>query len=127
MSHKVDIHVGERIRARRRSLGMTQEALASAIGLTFQQVQKYERGANRVSASMLYEIAKALNTGIGHFFEGLPATEDPDAAFDESTVILQRLLALEEGVQLAATFPRLRSAAVRRKVVALVQALVDEG
>ena len=75
--HEVDRHVGLRIRMRRKELGITQEGLGGALGLTFQQVQKYERGANRVSASKLYEIAKSLRTGIGYFFEGLA---DPSTA-----------------------------------------------
>lgn len=79
----VDIHVGERIRARRRIVGVSQQALAEKIGLTFQQVQKYERGANRVSASKLYEIAAALGCGIGFFFDGL---QDPARGGDSEAV-----------------------------------------
>ena len=73
----VDLHVGGRIRMRRKLLGVSQERLADDLGLTFQQVQKYERGANRVSASKLYEIAKSLQTSIAYFFEGLV---DPSTA-----------------------------------------------
>src|ERR1700753_441801 len=69
--HPVDRHVGLRIRMRRKELGVSQEKLAEALGLTFQQVQKYERAANRVSASKLWEIAQALSTHIGYFYEGL--------------------------------------------------------
>src|SRR5436305_1057993 len=73
----VDLHVGCRIRMRRRFLGISQQALAAQLRITFQQVQKYERGANRVSASKLYEIARALSTPVSYFFEGLsePLTE----------------------------------------------------
>src|SRR5271163_5343803 len=67
----VDLHVGARIRLRRRMQGVSQEKLADALGLTFQQVQKYERGANRVSASKLYEIATALQAPVSYFFDGL--------------------------------------------------------
>ena len=67
----IDLHVGARIRMRRRLLGVSQERLAEALGLTFQQVQKYERGANRVSASKLYEIARTLQTPVTYFFDGL--------------------------------------------------------
>src|SRR6266545_1294152 len=69
--HPVDRHVGLRIRMRRKELGISQEKLADALGLTFQQVQKYERAANRVSASKLWEVARALNTSISYFYEGL--------------------------------------------------------
>lgn len=68
--HPIDILVGERIRQRRALLGLSQTALAQAVGLTFQQIQKYERGSNRASASRLYEFAEILNVPISHFFEG---------------------------------------------------------
>src|SRR6516165_3835451 len=68
----IDRHVGLRIRLRRKEVGISQERLAEAIGLTFQQVQKYERAANRVSASKLWELARALNTTVAYFYEGLP-------------------------------------------------------
>lgn len=71
LAHPTDLHVGTMIRARRRKLGVSQEKLAEALKLTFQQVQKYERGANRVSASKLQEIADALDCHPGEFFEGL--------------------------------------------------------
>src|SRR5215212_8586427 len=71
MPNPVDLHVGARIRMRRKILGVSQEKLADDLGLTFQQVQKYERGANRVSASKLYEIARSLQTPVAFFFEGL--------------------------------------------------------
>ena len=70
-SHPIDIHVGRRIRQRRRLLGMTQERLAKAVNIRFQQIQKYESGANRVSASRLWSLAKALDVSVSFFFEGL--------------------------------------------------------
>src|SRR3954447_22631788 len=72
----IDRHVGLRIRLRRKELGISQERLAESIGLTFQQVQKYERAANRVSASKLWEVARALNTSISYFYDGLPVDGD---------------------------------------------------
>lgn len=68
----VDVHVGRRVRLRRRALGVSQSTLAEQIGLTFQQIQKYERGSNRISVSKLYRIAEALSAPIGFFFDGLP-------------------------------------------------------
>lgn len=68
----IDVHVGSRIRLRRVSLGMSQDRLANALGLTFQQVQKYERGANRVGASRLFDISRILNTPISYFFDDMP-------------------------------------------------------
>jgi len=80
MKHPVDAHVGKRIRHRRWMLGMTQQQLADAVGIKFQQIQKYETGMNRVSASRLWEIATTLDVPIGHFFEGLDAAGAVEAA-----------------------------------------------
>jgi transcriptional regulator with XRE-family HTH domain len=71
-AHPVDLHVGQRIRRARKDRHMSQGDLATALGITFQQVQKYERGANRISASKLYDAARALEVTIPYFFEGLP-------------------------------------------------------
>ena len=71
MAHKVDVHVGKRIRQRRWLTGMTQQRLAELVGIKFQQIQKYETGANRVSASRLWDIADALDVQVSFFFEGL--------------------------------------------------------
>jgi transcriptional regulator with XRE-family HTH domain len=81
--HLVDRHVGARIRQRRSSLRLSQEKLASAIGLTFQQVQKYERGATRVSASKLYALSQVLGVPISFFFAGLPGGGSPAPAVTE--------------------------------------------
>ena len=128
----VDLHVGARIRLRRRMQGVSQEKLADALGLTFQQVQKYERGANRVSASKLYEIAAALKAPVAYFFDGLAdPTADSDtglaAASDEQTV--HAFLMTAEGLELAKLFPALQRGRVRRRFLDLMRALagVDEG
>lgn len=76
MAHPVDVHVGKRIRHRRWLVGMTQQQLAEAVGIKFQQIQKYETGANRVSASRLWDIADALDVDISFFFEGLGKEEE---------------------------------------------------
>ncbi|XDA97562.1 helix-turn-helix transcriptional regulator [Sulfitobacter sp. LCG007] len=78
MTHVVDVHVGKRIRQRRWLVGMTQQRLAELVGIKFQQIQKYETGANRVSASRLWDIADALEVEVSFFFEGLKADQDPD-------------------------------------------------
>lgn len=75
MAHKVDVHVGKRIRQRRWLTGMTQQKLAELVGIKFQQIQKYETGANRVSASRLWDIAAALEVDVSFFFEGLKEAE----------------------------------------------------
>jgi transcriptional regulator with XRE-family HTH domain len=109
---------------RRKALGISQERLAERLGLTFQQVQKYERGANRVSASKLWEIARALRTNVAYFYEGLES-EAEEAARGFMGVNTQEFLLTPEGMELAATFPRVRRPGVRRKVLDLVRAMAD--
>ena len=122
--HPVDRHVGLHIRMRRKALGISQEKLAEALGLTFQQVQKYERGANRVSASKLWEIARALRTSVGYFYEGL----DDDALANAGGFMAanaQDFLLTPEGMELASSFPRIRRAGLRRKILDLVRAMAE--
>ncbi len=125
----VDLHVGARIRMRRKLLGVSQERLAEQLGLTFQQVQKYERGANRVSASKLYEIARALQTSVAYFFEGLAETDGgatSGGALDGSSEFMHELVMTPEGLELAALFPKLKRGRVRRRVLDLVKALAED-
>ncbi len=77
MPHPVDVHVGKRVRHRRWLVGMTQQQLAESVGIKFQQIQKYETGANRVSASRLWDIADSLDVDVSFFFEGLDTEEKP--------------------------------------------------
>nr|WP_170609884.1 helix-turn-helix transcriptional regulator [uncultured Ruegeria sp.] len=79
MTHHVDVHVGKRVRHRRWLIGMTQQQLAEQVGIKFQQIQKYETGANRISASRLWDIAEALDVPVSFFFEGLEETQKEDA------------------------------------------------
>jgi transcriptional regulator with XRE-family HTH domain len=120
--HPVDRHVGLRVRMRRKELGVSQERLAEALGITFQQVQKYERGANRVSASKLWEIAAALKTPVAYFYDGL-GDRASVAADDEAT---REFLHSPEGMELMAAFPRIAEPAIRRKIVELVRVVADE-
>jgi len=84
MTHPVDVHVGKRIRHRRWLVGMTQQQLAEHVGIKFQQIQKYETGANRVSASRLWDISKALQVSISFFFEGLEEATATDTGMDKA-------------------------------------------
>jgi transcriptional regulator with XRE-family HTH domain len=118
----VDRHVGLRIRMRRKELGISQERLADAVGLTFQQIQKYERAANRVSASKLWELAQALGANIAYFYEGLAEMDADGGAQRES---MQDFLLTPDGLELAACFPRIASLRLRRKVLELVRALTE--
>ncbi|MEM1004223.1 MAG: helix-turn-helix transcriptional regulator [Pseudomonadota bacterium] len=79
MTHHVDVHVGKRVRHRRWLIGMTQQQLAQQVGIKFQQIQKYETGANRISASRLWDIAEALDVPVSFFFEGLEETQKNEA------------------------------------------------
>ena len=125
----VDLHVGGRVRMRRRMLGVSQERLAEALGLTFQQVQKYERGANRVSASKLYDIASFLSVPIAYFFEGLTDPIEAGAGEREpggSEQLVHDFLMTAEGLELAATFPRIQRPRLRRRLLDLVRTLVED-
>src|SRR4051794_22552162 len=121
----VDRHVGLRIRLRRKELGISQERLAEAIGLTFQQVQKYERAANRVSASKLWEMSRALSTNIGYFYEGLGDFVAP-IGDDAPRDAVQEFLLTPEGIELATSFPQIPRGRVRRRILDLVRALAGE-
>jgi transcriptional regulator with XRE-family HTH domain len=126
----VDLHVGLRVRLRRKALKISQEKLAESLGLTFQQVQKYERGSNRISASKLYEIASALRAPVAWFFEGLadPVESGVErAAEPEAASRIHDFLLTREGVDLANLFPKLTEGSVRRRIVELVRALAETG
>lgn len=121
----VDVHVGSRVRMRRILIGMSQEKLGDALGLTFQQVQKYEKGTNRIGASRLQAISNILGVPVDYFFDGMPADETTPMlnmadAPDEATYVVD-FLATAEGVQLNKAFVRIRDAKLRRKVVELVK------
>ncbi|MGB4076276.1 MAG: helix-turn-helix transcriptional regulator [Minisyncoccia bacterium] len=124
MTSAIDLHVGKRLRRRRRLLGMTQQKLAEAVGIKFQQIQKYECGANRVMASRLYALAVALNVPIGHFFDGLQySTEYKGSvtpANDEGDVLSQR-----ETLDLIRAYYQI-GAPLRQQLLALAQALQDD-
>jgi transcriptional regulator with XRE-family HTH domain len=124
----VDLHVGGRVRMRRKMLDMSQEQLADAIKLTFQQVQKYERGANRISSSKLYEIAKTLQVPVSFFFDGLadpmtPEVSDMTVKSQSSERIVTEFLNTPEGMELAELFPKIDRGPVRRQIVDLVRAM----
>jgi transcriptional regulator with XRE-family HTH domain len=118
----IDLHVGSRLRYRRMSLGMSQEALAEAVGLRFQQIQKYEKGQNRIGAGRLFRLAKALRVPLDYFFEDLP---EVDAAELETARLPLTFLNTQEGHELAANFMRIRDSATRRKLIELVRSLAE--
>ena len=125
----VDVHVGLQVRLRRKELKISQEKLAETLGLTFQQVQKYERGANRISASKLYEIARTLRVHMAWFFEGLsdPAEgRDEGAPAPEAASFAHNFLLTQEGIDLANLFPKVQHRRVRRRLVDLIRSLAEE-
>ncbi|NIX75275.1 helix-turn-helix domain-containing protein [Microvirga terricola] len=116
-----DRHVGMRIRLRRVSIGMSQERLGDILGLTFQQVQKYEKGTNRVGAGRLVDIAGALGVSVGYFFEGYAKATPSNSLHDD----LQPLISTHDGLALARAFARIGDTAVRKKLVAMVASVAD--
>ncbi len=125
----IDIHVGSRIRLRRTMLGMSQEKLGESLGITFQQIQKYEKGTNRVGASRLQNISTILNVPVSFFFEDVPGEQsDSQSGFSEATSsnYVVDFLSSSEGLQLNRAFVKIGDAKVRRKLVDLVKALAAE-
>jgi transcriptional regulator with XRE-family HTH domain len=122
-----DKHVGARIRMRRLMLGMSQTALAQGLDLTFQQIQKYEKGVNRVGASRVQQIAHILRVPVEFFFEGGPGVSGAkaDAADASSLAHVSEFLATPDGLALVAGFVRIRSAKLRRSIVELVSYLAQ--
>ena len=117
----VDVHVGMRLRQRRTLLGMSQEKLAKAFGVSFQQVQKYERGANRISASRLHLLTRTLDVPVSYFFEGLPNDLAHAAAVEESEEPDQ--MTSRETLELVRAYYRIGDSSVRKRLVDLARAL----
>ncbi|MGI9479502.1 MAG: helix-turn-helix domain-containing protein [Hyphomicrobiaceae bacterium] len=130
-SNPVDVHVGGRVRLRRMLMGMSQEKLGESLGLTFQQVQKYEKGANRIGASRLFELARILGVTVQYFFEELTGAEDDTAVdpngFNETTSddYLVEFLNSREGIELNRAFLRIEDPRARRAILELVRSLAD--
>ncbi|WP_151717292.1 helix-turn-helix domain-containing protein [Gemmobacter serpentinus] len=118
MKHPVDAHVGKRIRHRRWMVGMTQQQLADSVGIKFQQIQKYETGMNRVSASRLWDIAETLGVNIGFFFEGI------DEARETPTSVEGDILADKEALELVRSYYAIPEAQ-RRRLFDLARVLSD--
>ena len=121
--HDVDIHVGGRVRLRRSALGLSQDQLGAAIGLSFQQVQKYERGANRIGASRLYEMSKVLHTPISYFFEdfGDQGLAEAGGSSYQPDPVMKR-----EALELMRAYHQILDPKQRKKVLKLVQGLAEE-
>jgi len=123
----IDVHVGSRVRLRRMMLGMSQEKLGDQLGITFQQIQKYEKGTNRIGASRLQHIATVLNVPVAFFFEDAPGTPEEAAGLGEGkpASYVVDFLSSSEGLALNKAFIRIADPKVRKKVVELVRALAE--
>jgi transcriptional regulator with XRE-family HTH domain len=123
----IDKHVGSRVRMRRMMLNMSQEKLGDALGLTFQQVQKYEKGTNRIGASRLQQISQILQVPVSFFFDGAPQAAEP-GQFDEapSPTYVADFLATSDGLALTKAFMRIDDPKLRRKIVDLVEQISGE-
>ena len=122
----IDVHVGSRLRMRRQIVSMSQEKLGELLGITFQQVQKYEKGTNRISASRLFYAAKILGIPVQAFFEDLPEVESTNGFSEnnaDNTVMASLMNA--EGIQLAKAFRDADSPTKRKLIATLARAIVD--
>lgn len=126
--HPVDIHVGSRVRMRRTLLGMSQEKLGEQLGLTFQQVQKYEKGSNRVGASRLWDVSKILDVPVSYFYEGLASGAGTAAGMAEErqTDYITEFAQSSDGVQLMRAFMQIKEPRVRRSVIQFVRSMAEK-
>lgn len=122
----VDRRIGQRVKQRRLEMGMSQERLAELLGVTFQQIQKYEKGANRIAASRLFDLSGALGVAISYFFEGLTVGAPAGGVAEDGQDFVYDMLATPEGQQLLQIFGAIRSPKIRRRIVDLVRALAEE-
>ena len=129
--HPVDVHVGRRLRLKRTILGLSQEAVGKEIGVTFQQIQKYERGINRMGASRLYDFSKALGVQVAYFFEGYGdyamdevsayALGEPAGAGYEHEKVNNR-----ETLEVMRAYYRIKNPAVRKRIIDLIKAMAED-
>jgi transcriptional regulator with XRE-family HTH domain len=125
IANAVDEHIGKRIKSRRLQIDLSQEKLADLVGVTFQQIQKYESGVNRVAASRLWDMARALGVPVAFFYEGLKIGA-PGVAEEAAQDIVYDMLATPEGQRLLQIFGAIKSPKLRRRVVELVRVMAQE-
>jgi len=124
--HPVDVHVGGRVRLRRMILGMSQDKLGTALGLTFQQIQKYERGVNRIGASRIFKLAETLGVPIQYFYDDFASAGAVTGMAENTTGdIFMELVNSPEGVQLCRYFSEINDPKVRRRVLDLVRSIAE--
>src|ERR1700754_3559337 len=127
-ANPIDVQIGNRVRIRRMLIGMSQERLGDMLGLTFQQVQKYEKGVNRIGAGRLFEVARILNVPVDFFYEGVAAqlTGQPGVNEPEGAPPVMEFVSSGEGLQLSLAFMKIKDAKVRKRVLDLVKSLAEE-
>ncbi len=124
---QTDMLVGNRVRIRRMLIGMSQERLGELLGLTFQQVQKYEKGVNRIGAGRLFDISRILGVPIDYFYEGVAAQLSGQPGFaEENAPPVMEFVSSGEGMQLSLAFMKIKDAKVRKRVLDLVKSLAEE-
>lgn len=125
----IDVHVGSRVRLRRMLVGMSQEKLGEMLSLTFQQIQKYEKGANRIGASRLFQIAQILGVSVQFFFDDMPESHKMhDSGFtdDDPAPYVMDFVGSPEGLQLNRSFTRITDQKIRKRLLDLVKSLAEE-
>lgn len=125
-ANPVDAHVGHRVRLQRMLVGMSQERLGELLGLTFQQVQKYEKGVNRIGAGRLFELSGILGVPVSFFYEDIHPRGTGELAETEVASPIMEFVSSGEGLQLSLAFMRIKDTKVRRKILDLVRSLADE-
>jgi len=125
-ANPVDAHVGYRVRLRRMLIGMSQERLGELLGLTFQQVQKYERGINRIGAGRLFEVAEILGVPINFFYEGIDGIQASSETNGGQPSAVMDFLSSSEGIQLSTAFMSIKDVKVRRRILDLVRTISGE-
>ena len=125
-ANPVDAHVGYRVRLRRMLIGMSQERLGELLGLTFQQVQKYERGINRIGAGRLFEVAGILGVPVSFFYEGVDGVQPSTESGDTQSSAVMNFLSSNEGIQLSTAFMGIKDVKVRRRILDLVRSISGE-
>ncbi|MEL6286623.1 MAG: helix-turn-helix transcriptional regulator [Pseudomonadota bacterium] len=125
MADDIDLHVGKRLRRRRRLLGMTQQDLAGQVGVRFQQIQKYECGANRITSSRLFDLSKALNVSVQYFFDGLAPSDAMVTVANDAERLEGDILSQKETLELVRAYYRL-SERPRKRLLELAKALESD-
>ena len=125
-ANPIDVQVGNRVRIRRMLIGMSQERLGDLLGLTFQQVQKYEKGVNRIGAGRLFEVARILNVPVDFFYEGLGPNPSAANETEPAAPPVMEFVSSGEGLQLSSAFMKIKDAKVRKRVLDLVKSLAEE-